>query len=147
MKHTPAAISPRQPARRKPTWIAISVEFGPGIRLVAPTKSRNSWSVSHLRRFTVSSCSMATWAAGPPKAVIPNLRNRAATSINLRDNSRLMRCLPVAGRTTSGPCWSRPEPTRSSARRQQQICHFERSAAEREIPNNPSSITRLQMSF
>ena len=42
MKHTPPTISPRQPALRKPMWIAISVEFGPGIRFVAPTRSRNS---------------------------------------------------------------------------------------------------------
>lgn len=42
MKHTPAASNPRHPARLNPTWIAISVELGPGIRLVAPSKSRNS---------------------------------------------------------------------------------------------------------
>src|SRR4030067_1198616 len=66
--------------------MASSVEFGPGIRFVAPTRSRNSWSLSHFRRFTVSLCIMAIWAAGPPKAVMPNLRNNAATSVNLCDN-------------------------------------------------------------
>jgi hypothetical protein len=29
---------------------------------------------------------MAIWAAGPPKAVIPNLRNNAASPVNLCDN-------------------------------------------------------------
>jgi hypothetical protein len=28
-------------------WIAISVELGPGMRLVAPSRSRNCWSLSH----------------------------------------------------------------------------------------------------
>lgn len=36
----PAAASPDRPARMYPTWMAISVEFGPGIRLVAPKRSK-----------------------------------------------------------------------------------------------------------
>src|SRR3990172_6003579 len=83
-KQTPATISPRHPARRNPRWIASSVELGPGIRLVAPTRSRNCESLSHLRRFTTSSCMMARWAAGPPKAVAPSLRKRQATSVSGR---------------------------------------------------------------
>ena len=64
-------------------WIAISVEFGPGIILVAPSRSRNSSSVNHFRRLTTSSCMMAMCAAGPPKAVKPSLRKSAATSVRL----------------------------------------------------------------
>src|SRR6266508_154439 len=64
-------------------WIAISVELGPGIKLVAPSKSRNSWSVNHLRRTTTSSCMIAICAAGPPKAVNPSLRKSPATSARL----------------------------------------------------------------
>ena len=41
MKQAPATSNPRQPARAYPMWIAISVELGPGMRLVAPTRSRN----------------------------------------------------------------------------------------------------------
>ena len=33
MKQTPAATSPRQPARSWPRWMASSVEFGPGDQL------------------------------------------------------------------------------------------------------------------
>ena len=50
MKHAPATSKPRQPATRWPIWIAISVEFGPGMRLVAPRRSRNSSCVSQPRR-------------------------------------------------------------------------------------------------
>src|SRR5512140_3805402 len=60
--------------------MAISVELGPGIRLVAPSRSRNSSSVSHLRRWTISACISPVCAAGPPKAVKPSLRNTLATS-------------------------------------------------------------------
>ena len=38
MKLTPAAMSPERPARLYPMWMAISVEFGPGIMLVAGEK-------------------------------------------------------------------------------------------------------------
>ena len=65
-------------------WIAISVELGPGIRSVALTSSRNSCSPSQLRRFTTSACINAMCAAGPPNAVSPNMRKRAATSITPR---------------------------------------------------------------
>ena len=40
MKHAPPMSRPGQPARTKPRWIAISVELGPGIRLVAASRSR-----------------------------------------------------------------------------------------------------------
>jgi hypothetical protein len=63
-------------------WIAISVELGPGIKFVGPSKSRNSWSLSHLRRCKISSCIMLMCAAGPPKPVIPSFRNTAASSPN-----------------------------------------------------------------
>ena len=61
-------------------WIAISVEFGPGIKFVAPRRSRNLSSVSHLRRPTTSARIIAMCAAGPPKAVPPSRRNNAASS-------------------------------------------------------------------
>ncbi len=57
--------------RRWPMWIASSVEFGPGIRLVAPSRSRNSSRVSQRRRRTTSSSIIAMCAAGPPNAVEP----------------------------------------------------------------------------
>ena len=60
MKARPATASPAQRRRAQPTWIAISVEFGPGMRFVAPRRSRNSESVIHPRRLTTSSRSIAT---------------------------------------------------------------------------------------
>src|SRR5665647_1980341 len=80
MKHVPATIRPSQPARRNPRWIASSVELGPGIRFVAPTRSRNSERDTQPRRVTTSSSIIAIWAAGPPKAVVPRRRNTRATS-------------------------------------------------------------------
>ena len=59
--------------------MAISVELGPGIRLVAPTKSRNRSLVIQPRRLTTSSSIKAIWAAGPPKPIIPILRNKRAS--------------------------------------------------------------------
>src|SRR5262245_52587733 len=80
MTRTPPTSSPGQPARTYPMWIASSVEFGPGIRYVAPRRSRNCSRVSHRRRRTTSSSISAMWAAGPPKPITPSLRNRRATS-------------------------------------------------------------------
>ena len=87
MKQAPATSSPRQPARRWPRWMASSVEFGPGIRLVAPTRSRNSASSSQPRRRTTSSRIMAMWAAGPPKPTLPRTRKTLATSTHRREAS------------------------------------------------------------
>ena len=92
MKHTPATISPRQPARSFPTWIAISVEFGPGMRFVAPTRSRKRSRLSQPRRRTTSSSIMAMWAAGPPKPRVPSFRKSRASS----------RSAGAAGRVTGG---------------------------------------------
>src|SRR5216684_2643280 len=64
-------------------WIAISVEFGPGIRFVAPSMSRNSSCEIHPRRRTNSSSIIAIFAAGPPKAVVPSRRNETAISRSL----------------------------------------------------------------
>ena len=36
MKHAPATKSPRHPARTRPTWIASSVELGPGNQAGGP---------------------------------------------------------------------------------------------------------------
>jgi hypothetical protein len=80
MKLTPATTSPAQRRRLHPTWIAISVEFGPGMRFVAPSRSRNCSSVSHVRLRTTSSRIIVMWAAGPPKAVAPRRRNSADSS-------------------------------------------------------------------
>ena len=81
MKQVPAASTPRQPARAYPMWMAISVEFGPGIRLVAPTRSRKAWSVIQRRRRTTSSRIMAMCAAGPPNPKMPSRRKSAASSV------------------------------------------------------------------
>ena len=55
--------------------MVICVEFGPGMRLVAPIMSRNSaWSI-HFLLSTISDCIMAMWAAGPPKLMQPSLKN------------------------------------------------------------------------
>ena len=80
MNITPASSSPRQPARSWPRWMASSVEFGPGIRLVAPIRSTNRSSVSQLRRWTSSWRIIAVCAAGPPKATTPSRRKTRATS-------------------------------------------------------------------
>src|SRR5216683_3874192 len=80
MKQTPASTRPKGPPRRYPRWMAISVEFGPGIRLVAPRRSRNRSRVSHPRRRTTSSSSSAMCAAGPPNAVAPRRRKSSAIS-------------------------------------------------------------------
>src|SRR5512134_1812188 len=58
----------------------ISLELGPGIRLVAPSRSRKCCSSIQPRRATISWRIMAIWAAGPPNAVAPMRRNIAPTS-------------------------------------------------------------------
>src|SRR4051812_10773784 len=63
--------------------MATSVEFGPGIRLVAPTKSRNSSLVSHCRRSTNSWRISAMCAAGPPNEISPSFRNTRPNSARL----------------------------------------------------------------
>src|SRR5215472_11262918 len=60
--------------------IASSVELGPGIRLDAPSRSRNLSDDSQRRRRTTSFSMMAMWAAGPPNAVNPRRRKRSASS-------------------------------------------------------------------
>src|SRR5438093_6434782 len=80
MKHAPATRRPGNPARACPMWIAISVELGPGIRLVAPTRSMNFSCDSQPRRRTTSSSIMAMCAAGPPKPMVPSFRKSHASS-------------------------------------------------------------------
>src|SRR5262249_26885465 len=58
--------------------MAISVELGPGMRLAAPRRSRNSCGVSHRRRRTNSSSIMAMCTAGPPNASVPSFRKLSA---------------------------------------------------------------------
>ena len=85
MKQIPATSKPGQPARTRPMWIAISVEFGPGMRLVAPRKSRNCSRVSQPRRATASSSIIAMCAGGPPKAIVPSFRkSRVSSSKDVR---------------------------------------------------------------
>src|SRR5580698_1851178 len=79
-KHAPASANPAKPARRWPRWMAISVEFGPGMRLQAPIMSRNSSCETQRRRRTTSSSIIAICAAGPPKATVPSRRNSRASS-------------------------------------------------------------------
>src|SRR5450755_4012291 len=61
-------------------WMAISVEFGPGMKLVLASRSKKSFDVSQCRRVTTSSCILAMCAAGPPNTVEPNREKRRATS-------------------------------------------------------------------
>src|SRR5258705_412528 len=49
MKPSPATTSPGIPPWRRPGYMATSVDVGPGMALLAPTRSRNSPSVSHPR--------------------------------------------------------------------------------------------------
>src|SRR6266446_3780945 len=88
MKHAPATKRPGNPARVCPMWIAISVEFGPGIRLVAPTRSMNFSCDSQPRRRTTSSSIMAMCAAGPPKPIVPSFKKSHASSF--KRTERLM---------------------------------------------------------
>src|SRR5579863_9826819 len=61
-------------------WIANSLELGPGIRLLAPSKSKNDSQESHRRLRTSSSSIIAMCAAGPPNAVVPSRRKNSASS-------------------------------------------------------------------
>ena len=70
----PPTIKPKTPPLSKERWIANSVELGPGIKFVAPYKSKNFSLESQFLLLTISSSIIATWEAGPPKAVVPNLR-------------------------------------------------------------------------
>src|SRR5712691_877538 len=90
MKQRPARRRPRQPPWRSPIWMAISVELGPGMRFVAPRRSRNSASVSHRRRVTTSSFIMAIWAAGPPNAVKPSRRKSRVSSPSACDDAAVV---------------------------------------------------------
>ena len=80
MKQIPAAISPGIPARINPRWIAVSVEFGPGIKFTAARMSRKCCRSSHLRRDTSSSSIIATCTGGPPNAVNPRRVKNKITS-------------------------------------------------------------------
>src|SRR5271157_3046542 len=100
MKQRPATSRPAQRARCQPMKIAASVELGPGMRLVAPRRSRNSARVSQPRRRTTSSSIKAIWAAGPPKAVMPSLRNSRANS------PRCFHCPAAGGVASSSTVWS-----------------------------------------
>jgi hypothetical protein len=80
MNAVPATIKPFQPARSRPMWTASSVEFGPGMTLVAPTRSRKCSSLSHRRRSTTSCLIKAMCAAGPPNPIVPSFRNKRASS-------------------------------------------------------------------
>src|SRR5450759_5261093 len=61
--------------------MASSLELGPGIRLLAPRRSRNFSRESHFLRRTSSSSIMAMCAAVPPKAVVPRRRKNRASSV------------------------------------------------------------------
>src|SRR5208337_4090093 len=100
MKQRPATSRPAQRARCQPMKIASSVELGPGMRLVTPRRSRNSAWMSQPRRRTTSSSIKAIWAAGPPKAVMPSLRNSRANS------PRCFHCPAAGGVASSTRVWS-----------------------------------------
>src|SRR5215831_15711937 len=109
MKQPPATTRPAPPARRRPTWMVSSVDVGPGIRLAAPSRSRNSSCVSHPRRPTISRSIMAMCPAGPPNAVAPSRRNSAASSHSGRGR------FATGGVTTGG--WGRRPGGASGPRR------------------------------
>jgi len=60
--------------------MAISVALGPGTKLVAESMSMKYSRDSQFRLRTVSVSISAMCAAGPPKEMVPNFRNRVATS-------------------------------------------------------------------
>ena len=99
MNAAPAVRRPGSPARARPMWIASSVEFGPGIRFVAPTKSRNWSRVNQRRRRTTSISIRAMWAAGPPKPMAPSLRKTRLSSRSLvpRELSSIRAALRARG--------------------------------------------------
>ncbi len=97
MKQAPAARRPGVPARSLPTWIAISVEFGPGIRFTADIRSTNSSRDIQPRRRTTSSSIIATCAAGPPNDVRPSLRKSDATSRTFPGGAFMRRIIGAAG--------------------------------------------------
>src|SRR6266498_1011041 len=80
--------------------MATSVEFGPGMRFVAPRRSRNCSRESHRRRCTTSSSMTAMCAAGPPKAVAPRRKNKSPNS--LRDAPAVLPLVSIFYRQTSG---------------------------------------------
>lgn len=86
MKLAPATHSPAHPARTYPVLMASSVDVGPGMRFAAPSMSRNCWRVIHFRRWTTSDSIRAICAAGPPKLIVPNFRNKKESSSNLSVN-------------------------------------------------------------
>src|SRR6266536_260323 len=125
MKHAPPTSSPAQPARRRLSTIASCVELGPGSTLTAPNRSRNSASSSQRRRRTVSSRSMATCTAGPPKAIVPSLSITTATSPSRRGGRRVAALASSGSGSGSGVsmvsdrqgCWRPVRQGRYPARR------------------------------
>ena len=84
--------------------MASSVEFGPGIRLTAPTRSRKRSSLSQARRCTSSRRIIAMCATGPPKAIVPRVRNTRATSRSRpRSSPGTRNSLPHHGRVAGLP--------------------------------------------
>ena len=105
MNASPATTRPARPARRRPTSIASSVEFGPGMRLVTPTRS-TSCCVGHpARRSTTSRRIRATCAAGPPKPMMPSVPKTTTSSAS---RGRLTHGGSVASRLPMPPRPSRP---------------------------------------
>src|ERR1700687_170379 len=96
--------------------MANSLELGPGMRLLAPSRSRNLSRESHCRRRTSSSSIMAMCAAGPPKAVGPSRRKNRARSrretcfiVDIEPESGSATCSAMASVTPScETCVQRP---------------------------------------
>ena len=80
IKQKPATINPLHPALSRPICMAISVLLGPGIKLVAPIKSRKCSSLIHCLLITTSWRIMAICAAGPPNPMTPSFKNSLASS-------------------------------------------------------------------
>ena len=80
IKVIPATNNPGLLARSWSQCIVISVELGPGIKLVASIRSRKCSWVIHLRFWIISDPIIAMCAAGPPKAKQTNLKKTINTS-------------------------------------------------------------------
>lgn len=73
-----ARRAPRQPKYRPPVINDRSITFGPGMTWTTARSSRNSSTVSHCLRSTISRSSTATTPPEPCRASQVNERNRSA---------------------------------------------------------------------
>src|ERR1700739_3436693 len=85
--------------------MAISVELGPGIRFVAPRKSRKSARVSQPRRLTTSSSIMLMVRAGALASVAPHARIKSRQFEQRSSRLRALHWRATLYRHHSGNAW------------------------------------------